>query len=205
MLFCQYCGAASPDDSHFCRQCGRSLSTSSPSTADRRSSRRVYVRWLILITALIIIGAGTIKTLPLIASGSSPTRTPPKTEPSMTASQDFSPFVGTWSGHGRLLTFALNGNAQYTARAYQWCGQGVPLPCDSMQGNEIIDGINEQLVFTRTNGSTAYGTITFSTAGDTGQQVAASLRQEDTIALYYGNAIYSILCGSQAPAGYCGA
>ncbi len=195
MLSCQYCGAASPDNSRFCHQCGRSLNIPSPTIANGKSSRSVYVRWAILIAALTIIVAGTVKTLPLIASGSSPTRTTP----------NFSPFVGTWSGHGRLLNFALNGRAQYTARAYLWCAQGVPLPCDSMQGNEIIDGINEQLEFTRTSGSTAYGTITFSTAGDTGQQVTVSLLPKDTIALYFGNTTYSILCGAQAPGGFCGA
>jgi hypothetical protein len=194
MLTCQYCGAASQDNSHFCHRCGHSLST--PGTTSKGNpSRSVYMRWAILIAALIILVAGTIITLPLIVNGSSPTRTTP----------NFSPFVGSWGGHGRLLTFASNGHAQYTARTYQWCGQGVPLPCDSTQGNLIIDGINEQLEFTRTSGSTAYGTITFSTSGDTGQQVVLSLQPMDTIALYFGNRPYSLLCGPQAPVGYCGA
>src|SRR5215469_2970957 len=163
MLSCQYCGAVSPDNSHFCCQCGRSLSVHSPLMAGRKSSRRTYVGWIFLVIALIIIGTAAIKTLPLLASSSPHTKTPPKAVSSSRSSPNFTPFIGTWYAHGRGLIFSANGHAQYIARTYQWCGQGVPSPCDSIQGNEIISGDMEQLVFTRTVGQSAYGTVISST------------------------------------------
>lgn len=198
MLFCQHCGAPSPDNSRFCCQCGRSLSMPSSAESKSKPSRSAYVRWAILAIAFIIIVLVVVKALPLIAFGS------PSTETS-SASPDFSSFGGMWYGHGRSLNFASNGHAQYTARAYQWCGPGVSLPCDSIQGNTIVDGINEQMVFIRTRGSTTYGTIVSSTAGHTGQSVTLTLQQKDTVLLSLNNKPYDTLCGPQAPAGYCGA
>jgi len=205
MLSCQYCGAASPDNSHFCGQCGRSLDVRNPSIAGRKSSRRAYAGWIFLIIALIIIGTGTIKTLPLLASSSVPGKTALKAESPPRVSPNFNPFVGTWYGHGRGLIFSANGHAQYIARTYQWCGQGVPSPCDSFQGNEIISGNMEQLVFTRTAGQSAYGTVISSTVGNAGQRVTVSLQSKDIIALYYDSSLYTVLCGPHAPVGYCGA
>ncbi len=198
MLFCQYCGAASPDKFRSCGQCGRSLSMPSSATSDRKLSGSVSIRWAILAIAFSILVVGVVKALPVLALASPSTRT-------SSASSNFSSFVGTWPGHGRLLDFASNGHAQYTARAYRWCEQGVSPPCDSWQGNIIVDGIKEQMVFIRTSGSTAYGTIVSSTAGDTGQSVTLTLQQNDTVMLSFKNGSYKTLCGPQAPAGYCGA
>lgn len=198
MLFCQNCGATSPDNSHFCSQCGRSLSIPSLVVSKSRPYRSAYVRWAILAFAFIIVVAVVVKALPFIAFGSSSSVT-------TSSSPDFSSFVGVWNGHGRSLNFASNGHAQYSARVYQWCGPGVSLPCDSIQDNIIVDGINEQMVFIRTSGSTAYGTIVYSTAGDTGQSVTLTVQQNDTVILSFNNTPYNILCGPHAPAGYCGA
>jgi hypothetical protein len=205
MLSCQYCGAASPDSAHFCCQCGRSLNSRNPSIAGRKSFRRAYVGWIMLIIALIIIGTGTFKALPLLASSNVPTKTASKAEAPARVSPNFNHFVGTWYAHGRGLIFAANGHAQYIARTYQWCGQGVPSPCDSFQGNEIISGDMEQFLFTRTVGQNAYGTVISSTVGNTGKQVTVRLQSQDTIALYYGSSLDAILCGPHAPGSYCGA
>jgi hypothetical protein len=205
MLSCHYCVAASPDNFHFCSQCGRSLNNRTPSIAGRKSSRRMYVGWIMLVIALIIIGTGTFKALPLLASSRALTKTTPKAEAPTRTSPNFHSFVGTWYAHGRGLIFSANGHAQYVARTYQWCGQGVPSPCDSIQGNEIISGVMEKFVFTRTVGQNAYGTVISSTVGNTGAQVTVRLQSQDTLALYDGSSLDGILCGPQAPVGYCGA
>lgn len=246
MLLCQYCGATSPDKSHFCCQCGRSLSSeginipiisssaskgnaqtnfsnTSPAlksheyvhtspektvlpalhstrpksaTSHRKPSRSVYVRWAVLIIAFIVIGVGVMKAFPLLVFGSSPTKT---------SSPDFNSFVGAWRSHSASLTFASDGHARYLARTYQWCGPGVSPPCDSIQGNLIVPGINEQLLFTRTSGSTAYGTVLSSTAGDAGQPITLVLLQHGTVMLSDNTIQSDTLCGPQSPPGYCGA
>ena len=45
-------------------------------------------------------------------------------------------------------------------------------PCDSFQGNNIIESVQEEMLFTYIAGKTAYGTITTSSAGNTGLAVS---------------------------------
>jgi hypothetical protein len=126
--------------------------------------------------------------------------------PTATPTPDFSAFVGEWGGHGRTLTFTSKGRAKYIARAYQWCGPGVPPPCDLMQNNTIIDGINEEMLFTYRAGNTAYGTITASSAGDMGRSVSLAVDANDTAMLTKGGDPAAIsLCGPNAPSSSCGA
>jgi len=167
-----------------------------PATSHRKSSRSIYVRWIILIIAFIVIGVGVMKAFPLLVFGSSPTKT---------SSPDFNSFVGAWHAHAASLTFASNGHAQYLARTYQWCGPGVSPPCDSIQGNLIVPGINEQILFIRTSGSSAYGTVLSSTAGDTGQPITLTLRPNNTVMLSDNTIQSDVLCGPRSPVGYCGA
>jgi hypothetical protein len=125
---------------------------------------------------------------------------------SNSSTPDFSTFVGEWYHHGGVLIFSSDGRAKYVARAYRWCGPGVSPPCDSMQNNIIIDGINEEMLFTYVVGNTAYGTITASSAGDTGRAVTLATAANDTATLTIGTEPPGLpLCGPHAPVGSCGA
>ncbi len=114
---------------------------------------------------------------------------------------NFSPFAGTWYGHGRELMFQASGQATYQARTYTWCATGVTVPCDSMQDNMIHAGIVEYILFTSVQNKTASGHITSSTTNNTGQAITVTLQANDT--LTFANGLP--LCGSHAPAGWCGA
>ena len=146
-------------------------------------------------------GSGTQPTSPTQSNNSTPTNIP-----TATPTPDFSAFVGKWTGHGRTLTFSSDGRAKYSARAYQWCGPGVPPPCDSFQGNNIIDGINEEMLFTYVAGNTAFGTIIASSAGNTGRAVTLAVDANDMATLTVGGEPAGIpLCGLYAPFSSCGA
>lgn len=147
------------------------------------------------------LGSETPPTPPTLSNSSTPTSIP-----TATPTPDFSTFVGEWYGHGRTLTFSSDGRAKYSARAYQWCGPGVPPPCDSFQGNTIIDGIKEEMVFTYVAGNTAYGTFITSSAGNTGRAVALAVDANDMATLTVGGEPAGIpLCGPHAPFSSCGA
>ena len=147
------------------------------------------------------LGSETPPTTPTLSESSIPTSIP-----TATPTPDFNAFVGAWGGHGRELTFSSDGRAKYIARAYQWCGPGVPQPCDSIQNNTIINGIHEEMLFTHVTDHTAYGTITASSAGNTGRAVSLTLDTDDTATLTEGGDTADILlCGPNAPSLTCGA
>jgi hypothetical protein len=147
------------------------------------------------------LGSETPPKTPTLSDNSTPTSIP-----TATPTPDFSAFVGAWGGHGRELTFSSDGRAKYIARAYQWCGPGVPQPCDSIQNNTIINGIHEEMLFTFVTDHTAYGTITASSAGNTGRSVSLAVDADDTATLTEGGDPANILlCGPNAPLLTCGA
>jgi hypothetical protein len=111
------------------------------------------------------------------------------------------PFVGQWYAHWGALTVNPDGHAKLIARTYQWCGPDVSPPCDSLQGNTIVPGINEEMEFTSVAGSTAHGKIVSSTAKKTGQPVTLSINSNDTVEL----SGQGELCGPKSPSGTCGA
>lgn len=117
---------------------------------------------------------------------------------SSTSVPDLSAFAGRWIAHGQYLDFSSNGRAKYIARAYQWCGPGVPPPCDTIQNNTIFSGITEDMLFTHVAGKTAYGTITASSAGNTGRSVSFALDANDTAILTEGGHSAVLLCGPKA-------
>src|ERR1051326_4262607 len=116
------------------------------------------------------------------------------------SSEALQPFVGEWHFHTTLLTVGSDGYATFIARAYQFCGPGVSQPCDTWQGNAIISGIQENIILTKIEGSTAYGMVTSSTDNKTNQQVTLTLQPNNMLA-YNG----MLLCGPQGPIGSCGA
>jgi hypothetical protein len=147
------------------------------------------------------LGSETPPTPPTLSNSSTLTSIP-----TATPTPDFSTFVGEWGGHGRNLTFTSDGRAKYIARAYQWCGPGVPPPCDLMQNNIIIDGINEEMLFTYIAGNTAYGTIIASSDNNTGRAVSLAVDANDTVILTEGGDPAGVsLCGPNQPFTTCGA
>jgi hypothetical protein len=117
------------------------------------------------------------------------------------------PFVGTWYNHGGVLRIESNGDATYDARAYKWCGSGVSQPCDSFQGNLIIDGIHMQIHFSGTKDSQANGQIDSSTTGDNGRSVQLTLNHNHTanFAKSGSTTFNQVVCDLQAQPGTCGA
>ncbi|GCF08511.1 hypothetical protein [Dictyobacter arantiisoli] len=124
-----------------------------------------------------------------------------KTTPNKTA-QTVAPFVGLWIAHYGSIEIKADGHAHLEARTYQWCTDpGSKPPCDSLNGNMIVDGIQEDIVFTAVKIGVAYGKIVKSTLDNTGQPVTAMLTMDDALVISDGN----IFCGPQAPEGSCGA
>jgi hypothetical protein len=118
---------------------------------------------------------------------------------------DFRQFAGKWIAHGSILIISSDGTATFSARAYRWCGVGVPQPCDTMDARgHIENGDQEQARFTRASGNVAYGTILTSTFHPAGLPVTLTLEPNDTI-LYAANMPIALLCGPAAPVGTCGA
>jgi hypothetical protein len=108
-------------------------------------------------------------------------------------------FSGSWYNHGGVLTIKQDGHAHFVSRVYRWCVDG-PAPCDTIDGDTIIPGIQENIVFTREQNNTLYGTVTSSTDHTNGKMMTATLGSNDTLNLN-GEA----LCGPKAPTSYCGA
>lgn len=116
------------------------------------------------------------------------------------SSEALQPFQGEWHFHSSLLTVGSDGYATFITRAYHFCRPGILQPCDAWQGNTIIPGIQEKIVLTKIDGTTAYGIITSSTDNQTQRQVTLTLQPNDTLEF---NGM--LLCGPDGPIGHCGA
>ncbi|WP_201362546.1 hypothetical protein [Dictyobacter formicarum] len=117
----------------------------------------------------------------------------------------FSRFVGSWYAHGAGLAVHADGQAHFKARVYTWCGPGVKPPCDSFQGDTIVNGYTEDLLFSRVSGNVAYGTITAGNVGPVGSSVTMTLIPGNQLLFSAGKGMGNHLCGPQAPVGACGA
>lgn len=120
-------------------------------------------------------------------------------------SPDFGNFVGNWYAHGAGLSFNSSGQAHFEERVYRWCGPGVAQPCDSTNGNFIINGHREDLQFSRVTDSVAYGVVVSSTFRPAGSRVTLTLLPGDRVLYSAGSVMDGILCGPQAEIGACGA
>jgi hypothetical protein len=77
------------------------------------------------------------------------------------ASPDFSAFAGGWWHHGFDVTINADGSGEASWRIYSWCSTpGTLPPCDSMQGNMIIEGGHATITFDHVESPTAFGTVT---------------------------------------------
>ncbi len=119
------------------------------------------------------------------------------------APRRLSPFVGSWSGHGRGLTVAADGRGTASWRIYKACTDDPTPPCDGTGPNGITDGGRAELPLTSTSGSSASGRVESST--DPGflapGPVTLTLRPGDQLELSPGGTIF---CGPSASAGTCG-
>ncbi len=111
------------------------------------------------------------------------------------------PFIGQWYAHWGVFAVKANGDAQLIARTYRWCGPDVAPPCDAIQGNAIVPGINEQMQFTSVTGVTASGKILASTQKNIGVTVTITLGNNGTLTL----SDQGMLCGPRSKPGLCGA
>jgi hypothetical protein len=107
-------------------------------------------------------------------------------------------FIGTWYNHADVLTIQRDGHAHFTGRVYRWCIEEPP-PCDKIEGNMIIPGIQKEIIISREQGDTLYGTIISSTDHTNGQSITARLGINDTLDLNGQS-----FCGPKAPVGTCG-
>jgi hypothetical protein len=82
---------------------------------------------------------------------------PPDEEVSLSA------FVGDWGRHGLQLTISDDGTAWARWRVYQWCGPGVPQPCDRIENDYLISGGQADLVFAPQAPDSAQGEVLSST------------------------------------------
>ena len=108
-------------------------------------------------------------------------------------------FSGSWYNHGGVLTIKQDGHAHFVSRVYRWCVDG-PAPCDTIDGDTFIPGIQEYFVFSREQDDTLYGTVISSTDHTNGKTITATLGTNDIL-----NLNGQPLCGPKAPVGYCGA
>jgi hypothetical protein len=117
----------------------------------------------------------------------------------------FSRFVNPWYAHGAGLTVQPDGQAHYEARVYTWCGSGVQQPCDSIKGNEIINGYKGDVRFFLVSDTVAYGIITSGNLQPIGSCVTLTLLPDDQLLFSAGKGMGNHLCGQNAPAEACGA
>ena len=66
-------------------------------------------------------------------------------------------FVGDWYHHGIGASITAEGLGTLGWRTYTTCGPQQPPPCDTINGNEIIDGGHATFELTSVNGTTATG------------------------------------------------
>ncbi len=107
---------------------------------------------------------------------------------------------------GRLAAGAIDiqasGRFTIGMRTYQFCGQAPP-PCDTVSGNEIIDGDEASGQLTEISGEVATGALTKTTdpsLSPEGPMKIVLVPSTDSI-----SANNVTFCGTSAPAGYCGA
>jgi hypothetical protein len=140
-----------------------------------------------LFTALLAVAALLASAVPAQAQSEEET---PDEEPSLNA------FVGDWSRHGVQLTFSDDGTAWARWRVYQWCGPGVPAPCDRIENDSLISGGQADLAFTPGAPDTVQGEVLTSTDPQSFDLGPVTLRL-----VPYGMAVFeqfgleTVLCG----------
>jgi hypothetical protein len=139
-----------------------------------------------------------------------PPATAPPAAPAATALRGLAPLVGDWTGHGGGIHIGADGQGLATFRAYRFCTDNPTPPCDTMNGNAIVDGgrATFRLTAAGTPG-TATGQVTSSNdpeAFQPGFVVTINLTSGDVMLVSSSPTAQSVAyCGSRATAGACGA
>ncbi len=117
----------------------------------------------------------------------------------------FAVVSGDWFGHGRDIFVGLNGQGTAHFRTYTDCTQTVTTNCDMVANNLIYPGGYFTFALNRVAGNKAFGSIT--TSGYSwmiGTRITIAKNANDTVHVYVLRG-YGVYCGSNAPAGFCGA
>lgn len=130
------------------------------------------------------------------------------TLPSSTTSlvDPFLPFAKSWGSHGMSMILSADGKGSATWRTYEWCSSSPP-PCDSIQGNTVVDGGQAAFVLADGSSGVAHGTVTYTTDPSTLPEgpLTVSLAAGDELLVSTPTGPHITLCGAQAQAGSCGA
>ena len=118
--------------------------------------------WRLLLALGVVMATALpveVQSVPGSDESSPPTdeTSPPDEELNLSA------FVGDWSHHGFLIRIADDGSAAALWRVYQWCGQGVPTPCDRIENTGIIAGGRGELTVTPVAPDMVQGEVVSST------------------------------------------
>jgi hypothetical protein len=106
---------------------------------------RRRVALVVVVATMLVIGAcgpgGSSRngSTTSASSSSSTTSTTAKNATSTVAVFSLGRLLGAWYGHGRGLTVEADGSFELGYRLYKFCDSN-PAPCDSLRGNEIVDG-----------------------------------------------------------------
>lgn len=165
----------------------------------RDSAMKTRFLQLIVILAITVTGSFTFVTVQTAHA----TQTEAKgyiQQPAHLSIQELRPFVGQWNAHFASLEVKSDGTAAFSARTYAFCGPEVPQPCDRIEGNTIYPGIQETIAINSVKDQIAYGTIITGNKHPEGTKITLTLQPENTLQFNE-----TLLCGPEAPAGYCGA
>jgi hypothetical protein len=122
------------------------------------------------------------------------------------AASPYARFLGSWFHHGGSLTIGRNGHGFYSYRTYVFCTAHLTTTCDKETKNVIYDGGFSRFTLHRTVGNKAYGSMDNSAySWQVGTTVTLVAKPNDTLVLYEAGAAPTTVCGSKAPAGFCGA
>jgi hypothetical protein len=122
------------------------------------------------------------------------------------AASPYAQFLGSWFHHGGGLTISRNGHGFYSYRTYVFCTPRLTTTCDKEAKNVIYDGGFSRFTLHRTVGNKAYGSMDNSAfSWQVGTTVTLVAKPNDTLVLYEAGTAPTTLCGSKAPAGFCGA
>lgn len=160
------------------------------------------VSWIFALFLLLASSTGIAHAAPV--STESQSAAVSATAP--TSPADFGKFAGLWTAHGAFMIISPNGSVHFGARTYNWCGDNVPQPCDSISNDQLRYGYHEQFQLSHATDSVAYGTVVDSNRrpGHLHTAVTLTLGPADTL-IYSNSGSLVFLCGPNAPAGTCGA
>lgn len=183
----------------------------------RIGALRCVRRWpatlcLALIVAAAVAACGRRDAVSTEVLGTVETRdtaTGPAAAPAPPARPDLQRFVGTWRAHHGVVVIEPSGQGEAQWRIYQWCSEDPTPPCDDVRGDEIISGGRARFTITAVEGDRAAGVVTESTdhrppGPDPSLRVGPvtfTLGEHDDLEI----SGFGVVCGDEAPVGWCGA